>query len=255
MWNAAQYLKYSDERSRPFNDLLSQVRTEDVLRIADLGCGAGNLTRTLLERWHGAHVIGVDRSHEMLAQAVPLSISEQLEFEHADIAEWSSKAPLDLIVSNAALQWLDDHAGVLSHWVQMLCPTGTLAVQMPNRFRAVSQVAIEETVADPRWATLLESVGLHRQSVQPMLWYVHLLQDLGLTVNAWETTYYHMLTGDNPVLEWLKGTALRPLLERLHDEDKVEFLAAVGERLKESYPARDGVTVFPMPRMFFVASR
>lgn len=255
MWNANQYLKFSDERSRPFHDLLSQVRVESPEQIADLGCGPGNLTRILLDRWHNSHVIGVDSSKEMLAKAASVEIAGQLQFEQADISHWSAKTPLDLIVSNAALQWLDDHAGVLSRWAQMLSSKGMLAVQMPNRFRTASQVAIEETVADSRWSRVLENVGLHRQSVSPMSWYIHLLHDLGLTVNAWETTYYHILTGDNPVLEWLRGTALGPLLERLKAEEAVEFLADVGDRLKAAYPASNGITVLPMPRLFFVASR
>ena len=126
---------------------------------------------------------------------------------------------------------------------------------MPNRFQTPTQLAIEEAVSDLRWTKKLEGVGLHRESVKPTLWYVHLLQDLGLSVNAWETTYIHVLTGDNPVLEWLKGTGLRPLLERLEFAEQADFLTVVGRRLKEFYPERNGVTVLPMPRLFVVASR
>ncbi len=255
MWNAAQYLKFADERSRPFVDLVSHVHCQDPQVIADLGCGTGSLTRMLHERWPEARVTGVDNSPEMLEHAFRLTIPGRLEFAQADIATWFSEAPLDLIVSNAALQWIHDHAAVLTRWSKMLSPAGTLAVQMPNRFQTPSQTAIEEVTADSRWATKLHKVGLHRDSVKPLSWYVHLLHDLGFEVNAWETSYLHVLTGENPVLDWLKGTALRPLLERLHEEERTEFLSAVGSRLKTAYPARGGITVFPMPRVFFVASR
>lgn len=255
MWNAAEYLKYSDERSRPLVDLLSQVHRHDIRRIVDLGCGAGNLTRTLADRWPEARVIGVDSSEEMLAEAVPKTVAGKLEFERGDIGRWSSGEPVDLIVSNAALHWVDDHPAVVSRLTTMLSPRGVLAVQMPNRFGTPSQIAIEQTVSDPRWASVLQGVGLHRGSVRPLLWYVYYLHDLGCTVNAWETTYFHVMTGENPVLQWLKGTALRPLIERLQNGQRAEFLQSLGLRLENAYPAREGITVFPMPRLFFVATR
>jgi trans-aconitate 2-methyltransferase len=255
MWNVAQYLKFSDERSRPFADLLSQVHTEQARAIVDLGCGTGVLTQTLAERWPSAKVIGVDSSGEMLAQAAPRSIPGRLEFVEADIAEWSADVPLDLIVSNAALHWVGNHERLLARLSGMLASGGTLAVQMPNRFLTPSQAAVDETTADPRWASSLEGVGLHRDSVKPLLWYVDRLHDLGFTVNAWETTYFHVMTGESPVLEWLKGTGLRPLLERLEPADKAEFLRSLSIRLVAAYPPRGDVTVFPMPRLFFVATR
>ncbi|WP_088260005.1 methyltransferase domain-containing protein [Fimbriiglobus ruber] len=255
MWDAATYLKFSDERSRPFADLMSQVRTAEPEWIIDLGCGTGALAKTLSERWPGARVVGVDSSKEMLSQATPLAIPGRLEYEQADIATWSTQRPLDLVVSNAALQWVNDHDGVLTRLAKMLVPGGTLAVQMPDRSHTPSQVAVEDAVADPRWSSTLQNVGLHRKSVEPLAWYVHHLHDLGFKVNAWETTYYHILTGENPVLEWLKGTALRPLLACLRGEQTEEFLRVLGSRLKDAYPAREGITVFPMPRVFFVATR
>jgi trans-aconitate 2-methyltransferase len=254
MWDAGQYLKFSEERSRPFADLLSQVRKEEVRFIADLGCGTGSLTRTLAERWPSARVVGVDSSPEMLAQAMPLVVPGKLEFVQADLAHWSPGEPVDLLVSNAALQWVSDHDAVLSRLAGVLTPSGTLAVQMPNRFQTPTQTAIEETAADPRWASSLKGVGLHRESVLPISSYVHCLHDLGFRVNAWETTYIHVLSGEDPVLEWLKGTGLRPLLGRLGPEERNEFLRALGSRLKADYPPRGNITLFPMPRLFFVAS-
>jgi trans-aconitate 2-methyltransferase len=254
MWNPTQYLKFADERSRPFFDLLAQVNRPACRFVVDLGCGTGHLTKTLLERWPTARVLGVDHSAEMLAQAEPLSEAGRLDFVRGEIESWSISEPVDLIVSNAALHWVGSHETLLPRLAAMLAPGGTLAVQMPNRFTTPSQVAIDEVTSDSRWASRLEGVGLHRESVKPVTWYAERLHDLGFAVNAWETDYVHVLKGENPVLEWLKGTGLRPLIEKLGDESS-EFLRLLGERLRAVYPARNGVTLFPFPRLFFVAER
>jgi trans-aconitate 2-methyltransferase len=255
VWDATEYLKFSDARSRPFADLLAQVRRTEAGFIADLGCGTGNLTRTLLERWPAARVVGIDSSPEMLAKAMPLAIPGRLDFVQADIASWNPSEPVDLVVSNAVLHWVGDHSGLLSRLAAMLAAGGTLAVQMPSRFETPSQAAIEETAADPRWASSLKGAGLRRDSVMPLPWYVQRLHDLGFNVNAWETTYLHVLTGENPVLDWLKGTALRPLLQRLQPALVDGFLRLLGSRLKTAYPSHGSVTFFPFPRLFLVATR
>jgi trans-aconitate 2-methyltransferase len=254
MWDAGQYLKYAEERSRPFFDLLARVRLEHADLITDLGCGPGNLTRALAEHWPSAHVVGVDNSPEMLGQAKPLSISGRLHFVQADIASWSPDKPVDLIVSNAALQWVSDHEVLLARLAKMLAPDGTLALQMPYHFENPAHLAIEEAKADPRWRAALQGVGLHQKSVMPLVWYVEHLHDLGFLVDAWQTTYIHVLTGENPVLEWFKGTALRPLLNRLEPRAKAEFLHELGNRFQTAYPARKGVTLLPFPRLFVVAT-
>ena len=255
MWNADEYLKFSSDRARPFADLLAQVSPDPVASIVDLGCGTGHLTRGMAERWPKALVLGVDRSAEMLAKAEPLAIPGRIEFVQEEIAHWTARQPVDLIVSNAALHWIDDHESLLTRLSRMLAPQGTLAVQMPNRFHGPMQAAIDELVADPRWALQLKGVGLHRESVRPILWYVRLLHGLGLAVNAWETTYVHVLTGENPVLEWIKGTGLRPILAALNEATSAQFLAELGQRLKSIYPPMGDVTFFSMPRLFFVARR
>jgi len=255
MWDAGQYLKFSDQRGRPFADLLGQVRRERAYSIVDLGCGAGNLTRTLCERWPMASIVGVDSSPQMLEQTRQFTLPGRLDFVAGDIAHWQPAAPVDLVVSNAALQWIDDHDRLLTRLAAMLAPNGTLAVQMPNRFENASQLAIEAASADPRWSAELKGVGLHRKSVLPANWYVNKLHALGFAVNAWETTYIHVLHGDNPALQWLKGTALRPLLDRLAETQKVAFLENLGQRLVQLYPPQGDVTLFPMPRLFFVAER
>jgi trans-aconitate 2-methyltransferase len=250
-WDADQYLKFADERSRPFFDLLAQIRVDAPASIADLGCGTGSPTRALAERWPAARVVGVDNSPDMLKKAEPLS--GRLDFVLADVNEWTPPGPLDLIVSNATFHWVVDHDRLLARLKMMLRPGGTLAVQMPHRFNTPSQHAVDATSADPRWAELLRGVGLSEASVHPVEWYVRRLLALGFAVNAWETIYVHVLRGENPVLEWLKGTGLRPLLDRL-GAHKEAFLSDLGARLRQSYPAEEGCTLFPFPRVFFVAT-
>jgi trans-aconitate 2-methyltransferase len=232
------------------------VRRESASSIADLGCGPGHLTEVLAKRWPAAQVVGVDNSPEMLEQARPLVIPSRLEFVNADIANWSPPKPLDLLVSNAALQWVPDHESLIPRLAGMLATGGTLAVQMPDRFyQSPAQEAINAAAADPRWASALQGVGLHRDSVKPLLWYIRRLHQLGFAVDAWETTYVHVLTGQDPVLQWLKGTALRPLLDRLHPALKEEFLQILARRLETAYPAEGKFTLFHFPRLFFVATR
>jgi trans-aconitate 2-methyltransferase len=255
MWDPQQYLQFADERSRPFFDLLAHVPCQQPKSIADLGCGAGNLTEKLSERWPQARVTGIDNSPEMLTKAKRLAIPGRLEFAQAAIENWTPAEPIDLLLSNAALHWVSDHAALLVRLAGMLTPNGMLAVQMPARFNTPSQTAIEETAADPRWAATLQGVGLHRESVRPLTWYMDRLHDLGFAVNAWETTYVHVLTGPDPVLEWTKGTALRPLLKRLEPSAATEFLRELAGRFRAAYPPRGDVTLFPFPRLFFVATR
>jgi trans-aconitate 2-methyltransferase len=254
MWNPTQYLKFANERGRPFFDLVAQVRAEEVASIVDLGCGPGTLTRTLCDRWPKAHVLGVDNSPEMLEQAKSLAIPGRLAFVHGDVATWTPEKPIDLVVSNAVLQWVDHHERVLVHVSKMLSDHGTLAIQLPCRFHGPSYTAIEATAGDPRWSAKLKGVGLHRDSVKPIEWYVQQLHDLGFDVNAWETTYMHVLRGENPILEWMRGTALRPLLSRLEAHEIPEFEKQLAARFSESFPTRNGVTILPFPRLFLVAT-
>jgi trans-aconitate 2-methyltransferase len=223
--------------------------------MVDLGCGTGEQTATLLDRWPAARVLGVDSSPEMLKKAASVANRGQLDFLLSDIADWKPAEPVDVIVSNAALHWLPDHEDLIPRLASYLSPRGVLAVQMPNRFRAPSQQAIEETVAAGPWHGRLAGIGLHRESVLPTETYARLLMRLGFTVNAWETTYFHIRHGENAALEWLKGTALRPLLAAMDSEDQAEFQRALAARLNVVYPPLDGITVFPMQRLFFVATR
>jgi trans-aconitate 2-methyltransferase len=255
MWDPQQYAKFARERARPFHDLLAQVRLEHVQTVADLGCGPGELTQMLAERWPAASIVGVDNSPEMLEKAQAHALPGRLRFEQGDLSTWTPDGPLNLLVANAALHWVGDHGRVLASWAAMLAPGGVLAVQMPYRFRLRFQEAIDESARAPRWRARLAGAGLGRDSVRPLLWYVRCLHRLGLEVDAWKTTYCHVLTGEDPVLEWVKGTALRPLLARLEPVEVEDFLKDLGARLRQVYPARDGVTLLSFPRIFFVATR
>lgn len=255
MWDVAEYRKFAAERSRPFFDLLARVQIERPGLVVDLGCGPGELTRTLSDRWPAARVVGVDSSADMLAKAAPLVRPGRLEFVQADLAGWQPPGPVDLLVSNAALHWAGDHPGLLARLAGQLAPGGTLAVQVPNRFRDPAQEAVEAVAADSRWADRLRGVGLGRGSVLPAAEYVDLMHDLGFAVDAWETTYLHVLTGDDPVGDWLAGSGLRPLLARLDPAEAAAFRRTLADRLRSVHPPRRGVTVFPFPRLFFVATR
>lgn len=255
MWDAEKYLRFSDERSRPFFDLLGRVRLESARLIADLGCGPGTLTRTLIERWSQAQVVGVDSSPEMLKEAERVAVPGRLAFLRADLATWTANQPLDLIVSNAALQWVGDHDRLLPHLADLLAPGGTMAVQLPYHYGNSAHSVIDEVVGSARWQTVFQAAGKPLHFVLPMQRYAELLHDLGFHFDVWQTTYLHVLSGEIPVLEWFKGTALRPLLAQLSQSDQTGFLADVGDRFRVAYPARNGLTLLPFPRLFFVATR
>lgn len=254
-WDPQQYQRFSNERSRPFFDLLARMPESEVRTAADLGCGPGNLTRTLVDRWPQATVWGVDNSPDMLASATRQPAHPRLHFIQADLAAWQPAQALDRIVSNAALQWVPDHERVLKHLLDMLAPGGVLAVQMPNNFDEAAHQLLAEIVRQEPW---MSAIGhwQERYFVHNATWYTDALHRLGfVAVDIWETIYYHILQGSDAVLEWMKGTALRPVFTRLAAEQHEAFLAAYGARLREAYPERSYGTLLPFRRLFFVARR
>jgi trans-aconitate 2-methyltransferase len=255
MWNPDQYQRYADERSRPFFDLMARTRATNPRAIADLGCGPGNLTAGLLERWPQARVWGMDSSREMLESARPLGRAGRLEFVQADLRTWVSPEPLDVLVSNAALQWVPDHAHLIPRLAGLVAPGGWLAVQMPGNFDAPLHTILREVCASARWAGQLSRLNDEPRARETLRWYTEVLIQLGFSVDAWETTYLHVLHGQNPVLEWIKGTALRPILAALEAQDQPAFLEEYGSRLLEAYPATPSGTILPFRRVFFVAER
>jgi trans-aconitate 2-methyltransferase len=254
MWNPGQYQRFSEHRSRPFFDLIARIDAPRAKRVADLGCGPGNLTAHLSQRWSESTVIGVDNSPEMLEKAKTLS-NQNLEFQLADLTNWQPRERQQVIVSNAALQWVPNHETLIPHLASLLEPDGWLAVQMPNNFDQNSHLIINQICSSPRWAAQLAQSESTLRQPQKLEWYIAQLSSLGFQVDAWETNYQHILPGENAVLEWVKGTALRPMLAVLEAEDQNEFLEECCTQLLEAYPPQDFGTLLPFKRVFFVAHK
>jgi trans-aconitate 2-methyltransferase len=244
-WDPEQYLRFGAERLRPAVELLQRVSLDEPARIYDLGCGPGTVTQLLCSRWPGASVIGVDASETMLARAA--AANAEIEWRRADLSDWEPEAPADLLYSNAALHWLDAHEELFPRLFRALAPGGALAVQMPSNFDAPSHTAVTDALAGrgivPRASPLLEPAA-----------YYDLLASRARSVDLWETRYFHVLEGHDPVVEWTKGTTLRPVLERLAETEREAFLDDYRARIREAYPRRaDGRTVLPFKRLFLVA--
>jgi trans-aconitate 2-methyltransferase len=258
MWDPAQYLGFADERSRPFFDLVGRIGADAPDYVVDLGCGPGQLTASLARRWPEARIDGIDSSAEMIAAARDLpadpAIQSRLRFDVGDVAEWKPDRPVDVIVSNAVLQWVPGHIEMLPRWVGDLADGGWLAFQLPGNFDQPSHAVLRELAASARWREKLAGARLNRQAGEPAE-YLDVLARLGMRVDAWETTYLHVLPGPDPVTEWYKGTGLRPVLSVLSPAEADDFLAAYGERMRAEYPAAEYGTVFPFRRVFVVAHK
>jgi trans-aconitate 2-methyltransferase len=254
-WDPSQYLRFADARSRPFVDLLAQVGAEAPRRVVDAGCGPGNLTVTLAERWPNAEVLGFDSSPEMIRRARELA-GDRVRFALADATTWVPDHPVDVLVSNALLHWIPGHDHLVVQWFEGLAPKGWLAFQLPGNFTSPAHRQLGEQLAEPRWRdTLPAGFEVGAGSFAPEH-YLAALSDAGAAVDAWETTYLHVLSGPDPVLEWIKGTALRPVLDALGDDDtRAEFTDQLGTRLQAAYSPGPHGTVFPFRRIFVVAHR
>lgn len=254
-WDPTQYERFARERSRPSHDLLTRIAKDDVRLGADLGCGTGELTRILAERWPNAEFTGVDSSPSMLERAVAHRLPGRLEFVLADLASWQPRAHLDLILSNAALHWVPNHERLLAKLWAALAPSGVLAVQMPGNHLAPPHRTVQDLASTPAFASKLGDLAAKMSPVQPLSWYVERFLGFGGAVDAWETTYIHNLQGERPVLEWIRGTMLRPYLERLDESERIRFEDELADRLARAFPPASGVTSFPFRRLFFVVTR
>jgi len=257
-WDPDQYLKYEDERRRPFADLLARIFQPAPVRIVDLGCGPGNTTAQLLERWPDARILGVDSSAEMIARAKALEIPGRLEFRHQDLRDWHSDEPVDVLLSCATFQWVDGHVSLFPRFVESLTPGGTFAFQVPNNFSEPSHTLLRELAATDRWSDILQSAIRSAAVLHPQS-YLGALLETGASVDVWETTYLHVLQGPDAVLQWIRGTGLRPFLAALDQSgsptDADDFLTSYSAALRAAY-RRDaqGRTVFPFRRIFAVAT-
>ena len=250
-WDPGVYLRFADERLRPALDLLARVELVAPARVVDLGCGAGNVTALLRQRFPAAAVAGVDSSEAMLTKA--REGAPDCRFIAADIGAWVPDTPPDLIYSNAALQWLGDHASLFPRLLSLLSPGGVLAVQMPTMHDSPLRRLQHEVAASGPWAETLRDVVAARAILEAGT-YWDLLRGHARVVDIWETTYLHALTGEDAVVQWAAGSSLRPFLDRIGTAQRAGFLLAYAEALRPHYPAQaDGTTLLPFRRLFLVA--
>jgi trans-aconitate 2-methyltransferase len=250
-WDPQQYTRYTDERARPFVDLVGRIAAQAPRRVVDLGCGPGTLTALLAERWPSATVEGIDSSAQMIAAARP---GDRVSLRVGDVESWSPPPDADVVVSNATLQWVPTHRELLTSWAPQLPAGGWLAFQVPGNFDAPSHTLMRALTVSRRWAGALTGV-LRPDPVGTPGEYAQLLLAAGLQVDVWETTYLHVLSGPDPVLQWVRGTALRPVMAALPPDEYTEFEAQYAEQLREAYPETEHGTVFPFRRIFAVAHR
>lgn len=251
MWDPDIYLAFADDRARPFYDLLARVGAQQPRRVVDLGCGAGNLTLQLGRRWPDAVVEGVDSSTKMVAVARERGVNATV----GDLRTWTPQQDTDVVLSNAALHWAPERDELLVRWAGQLAAGAWIAVQMPGNFESPSHAAVHTVARRGQYAkTLRDCLFRESAAVEAPAHYAELLIDAGCTVDAWETTYLHQLSGEHPVLDWISGTALLPVRERLNDEEYQKFRDELIPLLTDAYPRRqDGTTFFPFRRVFVVA--
>lgn len=258
-WDPKQYQRYRDERGRPFHELVDRIVVDPatVETAVDLGCGPGQLTATLCDRWPAAQVIGLDNDANMLSSAADLA-SDRLSFASGTVQRWRPDAPVDVVVSNATLQWVPGHLAMLPDLLTMVRPGGWFAFQVPGNLDDPHHQEIRSLYRSQPWSDIPAVKALpdrtHGSHTVPA--YLDVLAPLCSHIDGWETTYIHVLHGADPVLEWVKGTALRPVLAALQtDAARVEFLAQLAPRLRAAYPSRPWGTPFPFKRIFVVAQR
>jgi trans-aconitate 2-methyltransferase len=251
-WNAAQYLRFEDERTRPSIDLLARVPLTDPERCIDLGCGPGNSTELVAARFPQAQVEGLDSSPDMLDKA--RKRLPQLAFTLGDVGSWLVEGAYDLIFANAVLQWLPDHAGLFPQLVRSLKRGGCLAVQMPDNLDRASHVAMREVATEQPWAGKLAPALAARSKIGSFGNYRRWLTAAGCKVDLWQTTYVHELDGLGAIADWFKSTGLKPFLDRLDAEEQEAYLQRYLARIAPSYPVEnDGKVLLPFPRLFIVA--
>jgi trans-aconitate 2-methyltransferase len=254
-WNPALYARYEDERTRPARELLARVPLQSARLVYDLGCGPGNSTELLAARFPAAQIIGIDNSAPMLEaarQRLP-----GLRFEQADIADWQpgGDAP-DLIYANAALQWVPGHETLLPRLLDMLAPGGALAIQMPDNRDEPTHRLMRELAAEPPYAQAIGEAAKTRVGLLPLAAYYDLLTPLAAQVDAWHTIYQHPMESARAMVDWVRGTGLRPFVDALAPDLQASYLAEYERRVAQAYPARaDGQLLLAFPRLFLVARR
>jgi trans-aconitate 2-methyltransferase len=253
-WSAAQYVKFEDERTRPVHDLVARIPNIAVASAADIGCGPGNSTEVLRERFPDARIIGLDSSPAMIAAAQKRLPG--VDFEVADIRQWRPEQRFDVILANAVLQWIPGHETLIPALLERLVAGGALAVQMPDNLDEPSHRLMREFAVAGPWAAKLKDAAKARAARRDPGWYFRLLRAHVSHVDVWRTTYHHPLPGAHAVVEWVKGTGLRPFVDPLDETEREAYLARYEAAIAEAYPAEaDGTVLLPFPRLFFVARR
>jgi trans-aconitate 2-methyltransferase len=254
-WSAKQYLAFEDERTRPVRDLLSAVPNMHARTVIDLGCGPGNSTELLAARYPGAAVSGIDSSPDMIAAAIERL--PQVQFSVADIEQWQEPGPFDVILANAVLHWVPDHATLMPALVARLTMGGALAVQMPDNLDVPAHRLMREVAADGPWAKTLAAAWLSRARVGDAASYYEMLRPHCARVDVWRTTYHHPLQGGAAaIVDWFKGSGLRPYLDPLDADARATYLERYTAAIARAYPAfPDGSVLLPFPRLFIVAIR
>ncbi|MFY9717636.1 MAG: methyltransferase domain-containing protein [Thermoplasmata archaeon] len=253
-WDPGQYLRFERQRGLAVHDLVARLHDRSPKRIVDLGCGAGPSTALLRQRWPTAYIEGIDSSAEMLAAARPTDPSTV--WQHGDLRDWQASEPFDLVFSNAALHWVPEHERLFARLISQVAPGGALAVQMPVNSESPAHRAIRDTAAEPRWAPRW-GPELPRANVEAPERYYRFLAPASTAIELWQTEYVHVLPDAPSIVEWVKGTTLRPYLDALPmAADRGKFLEEIAERIAAAYPAEsDGRVLFPFRRQFLVAHR
>lgn len=252
-WNARQYLKFEDERTRPARDLLAQVPLEAPGFVVDLGCGPGNSTALLAACFPGAEILGLDTSPDMVAAA--RARLPGVRFEIADAATFTPQRPPDLIYANAVLQWVPDHAAVFPRLMSLLAGGGVLALQMPDTLEEPAHVAMRESALAGPWADTLRRAASARVPLPPPAGYYDMLAPSAARLDIWHTIYNHPLDGVGAIVDWMRGAGLRPFIDPLEGDARAQFLEDYAARLADPYPARvDGKVLLAFPRLFIVAT-
>jgi trans-aconitate 2-methyltransferase len=254
-WNPSHYLRFADERLRPFVDLLARCGAEMPRRVVDLGCGPGNATVLLAERWPDADVVGVDGSEEMIA-AAQRRASSSLSFRVGDVLDFggADDRGTDVVFSNATFQWVPGHLARFGAYIESLVPGGWFCFQVPAMAEAPSHSAIASLAIDTRWADRLAPLT-RQNAIESADTYLETLIGLGCQVDCWDTTYVHLLQGDDAVLNWVSSTSLRPYVQALDGDERAAFLEEIRIELAELYPKRSFGTPYRFHRRFVVAQR
>ena len=250
-WDPERYLRFADERGRPFVELLGRIAADAPRAVVDVGCGPGNLTGLLKQRWRSAHVTGLDSSPEMIATA--RGRDDGVTYDVADLRDWRPSTPVDVLVSNATLQWVPDHLALLPSLVEAVRPGGWFAFQVPGNFDEPSHTIRRDLAATPPYDA--QTAGVATPDAHDAATYLRALQPLATSVDAWETTYLHVLRGEDPVFTWVSGTGARPTLQALDESLRPRFEDEFKRLLRAAYPDDGRGVVLPFRRVFVVAQR